>query len=159
MGFFDKVGSTISKTGKDAAAKVKEMAEIAKLNGQITTQEDIVKKNYLEIGKYVYENQKDGAPNEVAEKFAVIDAANEEIAKLKQQINDINGVKYCPQCNGEVAKGVAFCPSCGFKMPEEAPEVVEEGEVKEVVEEAAETAAEAVEDASETIADVVNHEV
>lgn len=156
MDFFNKVANKISTTSKDVASKAKDQAEIFSLNGQISSQEEIVKKTYGEIGKYVYENQKDGAPNEVAEKFAIIDAALTEIAGLKDQINKIKGVKNCPQCNAEVARGTAFCPDCGFKMPEDAPEQDVEGEAKEVVEAEQEAAEPVVE--SEAAAEPVAEE-
>ena len=41
MAFFDKLGETISSECEEVAKKAKEMAEIAKLNGKISTQEDI----------------------------------------------------------------------------------------------------------------------
>ena len=67
MDFFNKVGSTISSKSKDVTKKAKELAEISKLTGQIAMKEESIKGTYIELGKYVYENQKDGAPEEVAE--------------------------------------------------------------------------------------------
>ena len=138
MDFFNKVGSTISSKSKDVTKKAKELAEIAKLTGQIAEKEESVKGAYIELGKYVYETQKEDAPEEVAEKFAVIDATVEEIDHLKREIRRLKGRQECPDCGKEVSYSAAFCSYCGAKLPEPEPEeVVEEGDVTEVTEEAA----------------------
>lgn len=138
MDFFNKVGSTISSKSKDVTKKAKELAEIAKLTGQIAEKEESVKGAYIELGKYVYETQKEDAPEEVAEKFAVIDATVEEIDHLKREIRKLKGRQECPDCGKEVSYSAAFCSYCGAKLPEPEPEeVVEEGDVTEVTEEAA----------------------
>ncbi len=152
MDFFNKVGSTISSKSKDVTKKAKEIAEIAKLTGQIAEKEESIKGAYIELGKYVYESQKEDAPEEVAEKFAVIDAAVEEIEGLKREVRKFKGRQECPDCGKEVSYSAAFCSYCGAKLPEPEPEeVVEEGEVTEVTEEAAE-AAEPVETPAEETA-------
>lgn len=138
MDFFNKVGSTISSKSKDVTKKAKELAEIAKLTGQIAEKEESVKGAYIELGKYVYDTQKEDAPEEVAEKFAVIDATVEEIDHLKKEIRRLKGRQECPDCGKEVSYSAAFCSYCGAKLPEPEPEeVVEEGDVTEVTEEAA----------------------
>lgn len=155
MDFLNKVSSTITSKSKDVTKKAKEIAEIAKLTGQIAEKEESIKGAYIDLGKYVYESQKEDAPEEVAEKFAVIDATVEEIEHLKRQIRKIKGRQECPDCGKEVSYSAAFCSYCGAKLPEPEPEeVVEEGEVTEVTEEAEtveETAeAESVEEPAQT---------
>ncbi len=74
----------------------------------------------------------------MAEKFAVIDATVEEIDHLKREIRRLKGRQECPDCGKEVSYSAAFCSYCGAKLPEPEPEeVVEEGDVTEVTEEAA----------------------
>lgn len=146
MDFLNKVGNTISSKSKDVTKKAKEIAEVSKMSGQIAMKEESIKGTYIELGKYVYENQKDDAPEEVAEKFAVIDAAVDEIEKLKKEIRKIKGMQQCPDCGKEVSYSAAFCSYCGAKLPEPEPEeVVDAGEVTEVTPEPAEEAAEASE--------------
>ena len=55
MEFIEKIGSMISEKGKEAVDKTKLMAEIMSLRSQISTCEEVIKKNYLEIGKLYYE--------------------------------------------------------------------------------------------------------
>lgn len=150
MDFLNKVSSTISSKSKDVTKKAKEIAEISKLSGQIAVKEESIKGTYIELGKYVYETHKEDAPEEVAEKFAVIDAAVEEIEQLKKEIRKLKGIQKCPECGKEVSDTAAFCSYCGAKMPEPVPEeVVEAGEVAEVAEEAAQEPAEAEDPAAE----------
>lgn len=155
MDFFNKAKEKITKTSSDVAKKAKDMTEIAKLNSQISSNEATIKATYSEIGQYVYENLKEDAPEEIAAKMAVIDNAIAEIEKIKKEILKVKGSQKCEQCGSEVAANVAFCPSCGFKMPEPVVEVVDEGEVKEVVEEVVENVESTVENVAEKVEDVV----
>ena len=54
MDFFEKVGETVTEKGKEVADKARETAEIIRLKSQIATCEEVMKKNYLEIGKAYY---------------------------------------------------------------------------------------------------------
>lgn len=155
MDFFNKAKEKLTKTGSDVAKKAKDISEIAKLNSQISSQESTVKAAYTEIGKYVYENLREDAPEEIAAKMAAIDEAVAEIDRLKAEILKVKGTQKCAQCGNEVDATVAFCPSCGNKMPEPVVDVVDEGEVKEVVEDVAEKAEDVVEAAAEKVEDVV----
>lgn len=149
MDFLNKVSSTITSKSKDVTKKAKEIAEIAKLTGQIAEKEESIKGAYIELGKYVYESQKEDAPEEVAEQFAAIDATVEEIEHLKREIRKLKGRQECPDCGKEVSYSAAFCSYCGAKLPEPVPEeVVEEGEVTEVTADSDESA-ETVEETAE----------
>ena len=53
MDIIEKIGDTITEKGKVAADKAKELAAIANLKSQISTCEEVMKKNYLEIGSTV----------------------------------------------------------------------------------------------------------
>lgn len=159
MDFFNKAKEKISKTSSDVAKKAKDFSEIAKYNSQISTNENTIKDTYTEIGKYVYENLRDNAPEEIAAKMTAIDNALAEIKRLEAEILKVKGSVKCEQCGNEVDANVAFCPSCGNKMPEPVVDVVDEGEVKEVVEEAFEKAEEKVEEVVETVAEKVEEVV
>ena len=58
MDFFNKVGETITNKGKDVTKKVKDIAEIGNLNGQISVQEEMIQNLYFEMGKTFYEDNK-----------------------------------------------------------------------------------------------------
>lgn len=134
--FFDKLGETITAKSKDVAKKAKEVAEVVNLNAKISTQEEIIKKAYLEIGQKYYEKNKLDVSNEFGLEFEKIAEALEEISKLKNEIQSIKNCKVCDKCGSEVEAEAAFCSKCGAQFevesdaPEEEPEVVvEEPEV------------------------------
>lgn len=55
MDFLDKLGETITAKGREVSDKAKDLAEITNLKGQIKTCEDVIRKNYIEIGRIYYE--------------------------------------------------------------------------------------------------------
>ncbi len=162
MDFINKALGAITKTGNEVGQKAKGTAEIAKLKNKIMTKENAVKAIYAEIGKYVYENLREDAPEDIAEKMAKIDAELAEVVACKDAINKLKGVRKCEGCGKVVATTSAFCPFCGTKMPE--PVVDEEvvADVTEAVcnecetmEDFGETCAEAVEDVKEEVAEAM----
>jgi len=92
MDFIEKIGETITTKGKEAADKAKELAEIASLKSQIATCEDIIKRNYMEIGRIYYENYGD-MPEEIFEKQCrSIKNAGNGVSELNKKINEIKGL-------------------------------------------------------------------
>ena len=69
MDIIEKIGDTITEKGKVAADKAKELAAIANLKSQISTCEEVMKKNYLEIGKIYFEQNSQRAIADLQEKI------------------------------------------------------------------------------------------
>ncbi len=91
MDFIEKVGDTITVVGREAAEKAKEFVDVASLKNQINTCEDIVRKNYMEIGKIYYEQYGD-VPEEPFEKQCrAITNAKRGVADLQEKINQRKG--------------------------------------------------------------------
>ena len=132
MAFWDKFSETVSSKSKEVADKAKEIAEVTSLTSKISTQESLIEKYFNEIGRFVYEHKDEQCDNGLEERFKLVDAAYEEIEKLKKDIRKIKGIKLCESCGAEVASDVAFCPKCGTAVPEEIPHEVQAEEVKEV---------------------------
>lgn len=153
MDFINKAIDVISKKSNDVSQKAKDVSEVAKLKNKIMSSENAIKAVYAEIGKYVYENLREDAPEEIAQKMAKIDAAQKEVADCKAKIMKLKGIQKCEQCGKEVAADSAFCPSCGNKMPEPVVDVVDEGNVTEVAEEACECCEEKAEACAEDVCD------
>lgn len=87
MEFLEKIGDTISSKGKEAMDKARVLAEIASLKGQISTCEEVIKKNYLEIGKGYFEAYHE-APDALFEKQCdAIANAGKGISALQEKIN------------------------------------------------------------------------
>ena len=92
MDFLEKFGDTIQTKGKEAANKAQEIADIAALKSQINTCEEVIKKNYMEIGKMYYE-QYSNMPEEPFEKQCrAITNARAGVEELQQKIREIKGL-------------------------------------------------------------------
>lgn len=92
MDFFSKVEETITTKGQAAVDKAKDLAEIARLKSRVNTCEEVLKKNYMEIGKIYYENF-GNCPEELFEKQCRnISNAETGIEELEKQIREIKGI-------------------------------------------------------------------
>ena len=135
MAFFDKLGQTISKGSADVAKKTRDFAEIGSLNSQISSQEDIIRNTYVEIGRLYFEAHKAEPDAVYTEQIGKILDAMAVIEEKRQRIRTIKGIRICTQCGAEIPLEAAFCAKCGNKVeveavqgevvaPEEEPAVV-----------------------------------
>ena len=92
MDFLEKIGDTITTKGREAADKAKEMAEVANLKSQISTCEEIIKKNYMEIGKIYFEQYGDMSEEPFAKQCRAIQNAKNGVADLQEKIKEIKGI-------------------------------------------------------------------
>lgn len=92
MDFFEKIGETITDKSKEAVDKAKEFAEIARLKSQIGICEDVIKKNYMEIGKHYYEQYGNEPEERFAESCRAIDNAKTGVQELRKEIREIKGL-------------------------------------------------------------------
>jgi len=116
MAFFDDVGKKIAQTSQGAAQKAKSMAEIVKLNGQISDEEKHISNAFYQIGKTYYENFGTEPDQLFAQLIAGINDSNTKIAIYSEQVSQLKGIVRCPNCGAEVPYGVLFCSSCGVQM-------------------------------------------
>lgn len=92
MDFFEKLGDTITTKGKEVTGKAKDLAEIANLKSQINTCEDVIKKNYIEIGRLYYEKHGQEPEEEYDEFCRAIANAKDGIADLEDRIQKVKGI-------------------------------------------------------------------
>lgn len=92
MDFLDKIGETISTKGKEVTGKAKDLAEVANLKSQISTCEDVIKKNYAEIGRKYYEMHATAPEEEYDEQCRAIANAQNAIVDLESKIREIKGM-------------------------------------------------------------------
>lgn len=92
MEIFEKVGESIAAKGKGVADKAKELAEIASLRSQISTCEEVMRKNYLEIGRLYYEQFKEAEYNDFVDQCTAITNAKNGVEALEEKIREIKGV-------------------------------------------------------------------
>ena len=118
MDFLDSFVRQAKKTGKAAVDKAGDMKDLAKLNMEIRSKEDFIERQYIEIGKRVYETEKDSDSSAFEEVF-MIKRTFEEIEEIRQDIAEIKGMMKCPKCGADVAPDSRFCPSCGASVNDE----------------------------------------
>jgi hypothetical protein len=88
----DTIGSVAGKTrdlAGNVADKAKDVSRIAKLNIEINTEKDTIKKAYIEIGKLYYETHKDDPDGFFVQLCDEITVATESIKSKEAEIAEI----------------------------------------------------------------------
>lgn len=88
----NKIGETISIKGKEVTDKTKDLVEIANLKSQIKTNEDVMKRNYTEIGRLYYELHGLEPEADYEEQCRAIENAQNTINDLEEKIREIKGI-------------------------------------------------------------------
>mgnify|MGYP002771440345 CR=1 FL=1 len=114
MDFFTKLGETLSDAGKDVSKKAKDITETTKLNLDIKSKEDYIRRQCTAIGRQYYELHKDDQ-EPLFEEIPLIREAEEEIARMQRELAELKGQKICLSCGAVMEKEAQFCPSCGVK--------------------------------------------
>ena len=121
MAFFERFGKKVSKTGQGALKKTKSMAEKAKINAQIASENKAIRDNYSMLGRRYYELFGGAPDDDLAEFVAAIRDAMMNIDRYRAQIQKIKGVERCPACGADLSDGAVFCTACGTKLIEPPP--------------------------------------
>lgn len=122
MAFMDKlkgITDTVSSKGAEVAQKAKDMAEIASLNSQIKAENDGIKLALEDIGKKIFDEQKDIEDSIFKEQISSIKRKQAKIADLEKSISMIKGIKKCKNCGSEIGVLAEVCPKCGKPCVEE----------------------------------------
>lgn len=132
MPFFENLGKKVGEAAQSAAKKSNEFIEINKLNSNINSEEEIIKKIFEQIGRIVYENfclNPDKAVD-CKELCQQIKDHEDIIKNFELKVHQIKNLKICPECKCEVSNTKAFCPKCGAKLKlEDIPEQNQESVV------------------------------
>ncbi|MDE6663129.1 MAG: zinc ribbon domain-containing protein [Lachnospiraceae bacterium] len=88
----NKLGETISVKGKEVTDKARDLVEIANLKSQIKTNEDVMKRNYTEIGRLYYELHGMEPEADYEEQCRAIENAQNMITDLEEKIREIKGI-------------------------------------------------------------------
>ena len=120
---FENIMGRVTDLAQAGAAKAKEMAEIAKLKVNNATEEDTIRKAYIEIGKLYYAERGMAPEAPYAALCEKINASKEKIEYNKQKIADIKAAnnlsdEEVPEENVVAEEVVAEEPS----VPEEPVE-------------------------------------
>ena len=89
MGFFEELGKKIGSATDTAADKAKKLAEVSRLKSLILAEDKQIDKLYSEIGKQIYERDKDDDESPVEALCKKITECEAGIAKYRKEIDDI----------------------------------------------------------------------
>lgn len=89
MAFFNNLGKKISDAAGTATEKAKDFAETTKLNSAISSEEKQINQYFIEIGKMIFEQDKDNPDSPMADLIGKIVNSYETIDVLKRKIEEI----------------------------------------------------------------------
>lgn len=89
MAFLDKLGKKLGDAAETATEKAKDFAETTKLNQAVSAEEKQITQYLLELGKFIFENEKDNPDSPVAEMCSKIIESQKTIEELKRKIIEI----------------------------------------------------------------------
>ena len=121
MGLFDEIGKKIAKSGQETVKKAKDLAGIAKLNGQIAEEQRALTAFYAQIGEKYYELYKDAPQEQFVQFCERITAGLQRIAELQAEVLKLKNTRACPKCGAACPTDVLFCGACGEQLPPIAP--------------------------------------
>jgi hypothetical protein len=116
--FMDKLTGTLGSAGKVLSDKFNDTSNLAKLNIELKSKQTFVEKQYISIGKKVYEIESKKDETALEEVF-LIRQTLEEMKEIRHEILEIKGLQKCRHCGMEVEKTVRYCPNCGRAVDEE----------------------------------------
>lgn len=114
MEFLQEIGKKITSVGQDVATQTAKMADVARLNNEISASEKEMNQYLILLGKEYYMTQRENSDLEEVEKVTEL---RKKIHSLKKSLRDIKGTAKCKKCGAEVHIEFAFCQSCGEAMP------------------------------------------
>jgi len=115
-GIFKKITTGVTQTG----SKVKNIVEVNRFRVRIVQKKRDVEKEYMEIGKLVFESYQNNNATVTIE-GSILDYCQKisemqgEVNLLEAKINDAKRLKEC-SCGEVVSKKTKFCPICGYKF-------------------------------------------
>ena len=131
MDFLDNLGKKLTNAGQSAAQKTKDVADIAKLTAEVSTEERKLNDCYVAIGKLYVSLHHDDYESEFEKYFKFVKVYEGKIEECKQQIKDIKGIVTCEKCGADIPVGSLFCGKCGAPVPQSNTEEVEESKTTE----------------------------
>lgn len=121
MAFFNEVGKKVTKASHQTLQMGKDMADMAKLNTQISEEEKQLENLYLAIGEAYVEKYGINAEEFLKDRAVAAVNTKERLSALHKLVKGIKGMVQCPSCGADVDKNSAFCSICGKPLPK-APE-------------------------------------
>lgn len=118
MGVFEDVVLKAKSAADYAGKKTGEVVEIARLRINATELEDRMCKEFLELGKKVYNTAKEHSDctEYVQAKCESIDKLSTELEEINQKISELKCEKKCAGCGFANPQDAEYCQKCGAKL-------------------------------------------
>ena len=116
---FEKLEEKLTMLGNSMKSGASNFTENINLNAKIDDSKKKIATLYGEIGEKFYLENKDSVPKGYEEKFEKVSGYFKDIDDAADQIKKLAGIRICPTCGADVAKGYRFCIACGTRVPEE----------------------------------------
>lgn len=120
MPIFDEISKKISKTTQSAIKGTKDLADISRLNMQISDEQKLLSSFFMQIGKKYYELFSDSTDENFSSLCVSITESMTKITSLRNEIQAIKGIKKCPGCGAEISITTTFCGTCGYDTRKES---------------------------------------
>ena len=111
---FENVATKVDGFARSAARKGEEVAETAKLNIALHSEQKKLEGMYTTLGKLFYEQSK-GTDVRVQIKTQImeIDEQKLTVEELKLSVAETKGKASCIHCGKDIAIDAVYCPACG----------------------------------------------
>lgn len=116
MDFFNKIGDSMQNLGKEVTKKTKDLSGAVSLSAQIKESESNLEKVYKVMGEKYYTLYQEEAVSRFTEETDEIIKIQAKLAKDKEQLRALKGLKLCSNCGAEVDMSCAHCPMCGSEL-------------------------------------------
>lgn len=118
MAFLDELGKKLTQTGQDTVKKAKDLADVTKLNSQLSDAGRQLQDCYRSVGEKYFELHRENPQAELEPLCAEVSAALELISTTRGEIQKLKNIKVCPSCGCENPFSACFCSSCSTKLPD-----------------------------------------
>lgn len=122
--FFEELGKKVTQTSQEAMKKTKDLAEIAKINAQMTDEEKKLKKLYMKLGQLYYEMYKEEPDSVFVDICQGIGGCLQTINRYETMVEGLKGIKRCQKCKTEILVESTYCPTCGQRLDDERETIV-----------------------------------
>ena len=112
MGFSD-LGRKLSKLGQDTKNGVQKVSDSVTISNRISQEKKSLERLFALIGEAVYKENPDTPKTGLEDEWAAVKVAYANIASYTEQLNQVKGLIYCPNCGRPAAAGDKFCAKCG----------------------------------------------
>lgn len=113
MGFFENFGRSVQATSRTTIQKTRELADIAKLNNQITENNSRITQLYIDIGQKYFELHEMNPEPQLAKYVSAITDMKAQNEAWNNQIQSLRGMSKCPHCGKIIPKNTIYCSGCG----------------------------------------------